>query len=90
MRTMEQLLGLREELIEMLKRCQAPEPEGLWQLSDWCITMQSIIDVESQLKGLYRATSWTKVSSPLLHPISFPSRKAGDFVPMKTYLRFCP
>jgi hypothetical protein len=52
---MEQLLGLREELIEMLKRCQAPEPEGLWQLSDWCITMQSIIDVESQLKGLYRA-----------------------------------
>lgn len=49
MRTMEDLLGLREELIGMLGACEFPAAEPLWQLTDWCITMQSIIDIEHQI-----------------------------------------
>lgn len=49
MRTEKELMEIREELTAMLAACEPHVPEPLWQLSDWCITMQSIIDIESRI-----------------------------------------
>ncbi len=56
MRTIEDLFGVRQELMDILRSCDVPSPEPLWQLSDWCITMQSIIDIDFRLLALVHGT----------------------------------
>jgi hypothetical protein len=53
--TVEDLIGIREELTFILEECELPRPEPLWQLSEWCITMQSIIDIEFKIMTLHSA-----------------------------------
>jgi hypothetical protein len=45
-RTIEELVEVREELVTMLGECEIPGPGPLWQLSDWCITMQAIVNID--------------------------------------------
>jgi hypothetical protein len=52
MSTIKELTGIREELCDMLASCEVPKPEPLWQLTDYCITMQSIIDLEVRIQKL--------------------------------------
>lgn len=56
MSTIEELRGIREELCDMLASCEVPKPEPLWQLTDYCMTLQSFIDIDFRLMSLRRGS----------------------------------